>query len=96
MNIHHVTSTAVSQLILIKPYKVVIIVSFTEGKTGCFPGGAEVKNLPASAGDSRNLGSTPGLGRSPRGNTLQHSCLENSMNRGVSWARVHGVAKSQT
>ena len=38
-----------------------------------------VKNPPASAGDPRDLGSIPGLGRSPgvgNGNTLQYSCLE--------------------
>ena len=39
-------------------------------------------------------GSIPGLGRSPRegnGNPLQHSCLENSMDRGAWWATVHVV-----
>ena len=42
-----------------------------------FPGGAGVKNLPASAGDRRVMGSIPGSGRSPgggHGNPLQHSC----------------------
>ena len=42
-----------------------------------FPGGAEVKASPCNVGD---LGSTPGLGRSPgggHGNPLQYSCLEN-------------------
>ena len=56
-----------------------------------------VKNLPASAGDVRDLGLIPGLGRSPRGGNgypLQYSCLENSMDRGAWW--VHGVAKSRT
>ena len=59
-----------------------------------FPGGSAVKNLPANAG---NTGSIPGLGRSPgerNGNPLQHSCLENPMDRGAWLARVHGVAKS--
>ena len=55
-----------------------------------------VKNLPASAGDVRDLGSIAGLGRSPgggHGNPLQYSCLENLMD----WqAIVHGVAKSWT
>ena len=40
-----------------------------------------VKNLLASAGDIRDLGSIPGLGRFPRGghgNPLQYCCLENS------------------
>ena len=58
-----------------------------------------VKNLPASAGDARDVGLIPGLGRSPgvgNGNPLQYSCLENSMDRGVWWAVAHGVAKSHT
>ena len=48
-----------------------------------FPGGAVVKNLPASAGD---VGLIPWLGRSPgagNGNPLQYSCLENAMDRGT-------------
>ena len=58
-----------------------------------------VKNLPANAGDTRDMGSIPGWGRSPgggNGNPLKHSCLENSMDRGAWWATVHGVVKSQT
>ena len=45
-----------------------------------------VKNLPANAGDLRDLGSIPGLGRSPEeghGNPLQYSCLEDPMSRGA-------------
>ena len=38
-------------------------------------------------------GSIPGEGN---GNTLQYSCLKNSMDRGAWWAAVHGVAKSWT
>ena len=38
-----------------------------------FPGGAMVKNLPANAGDMRDTGSIPGLGRSPRGGNATHS-----------------------
>ena len=56
-----------------------------------------VKNPPA--GDFRTMGSRPGLGRSPggeHGNPLQHSCLENSMDRGAWRATVHKVTKSQT
>jgi len=52
-----------------------------------------VKNLSANAGDARDLGSIPGLGRSPggggKGNPLQYSCLENSMDRGAWQAMVH-------
>ena len=58
-----------------------------------------VKNLPANAGDMRDEGSVPGLGRSPgggHGNPLQYSCLENPKDRGVWWATVQGVAKSRT
>ena len=59
-----------------------------------FPGGAVVKNLPASAGDTGSgLRKSPGGGN---GNPLQHSCLENPINRGAWRATVHGVAKSQT
>ena len=55
-----------------------------------------VKNPPASAGDAGDVGSIPGLGRSPGegdGNLLQYSCLENSMDRRALWATVHGVTK---
>ena len=57
-----------------------------------------VKNLPANAGDTGHVDSTPGLGRSPgggNGNSLQYSCLESPMDRGAWQATVHGVAKSQ-
>ena len=58
-----------------------------------------VKNLPANAGDTRDMGSTPGLGRSPGGghdNPLWYSCLENPMDRGAWRATVHRVTKSWT
>ena len=57
-----------------------------------------VKNLPANAGDARDMVSTPGLRRSGvgNGNPLQYPCLENSMDRGTWWPAVHGVAKSWT
>ena len=61
-----------------------------------------VKNPPASAGDVRDVGSIPGSGRSPgEGNAsipypLQHSCLENRMDRGAWRATVHGVKRSWT
>ena len=56
------------------------------------------KKLLANAGDIRDVGSIPGLGRSPgegNGKPLQYSCLENPMDRGAWWAILHGVAKSQ-
>ena len=55
-----------------------------------------VKTPPANAGDIRDVGSIPGLGRSPgggHGNLFQYSCLENPMDRGAWRATVHGVAK---
>ena len=58
-----------------------------------------VKNPLASAGDVRDMGLIPGLGRSPGGgygDLLQYSCLENPMNRGAWQATVHRVAKSWT
>ena len=64
-----------------------------------FEGLQMVKNLPASAGDTRDVGSIPGSGRSPgkgNGNPLQYSCLKNSVDRGSWWATVCRVAKSQT
>ena len=56
-----------------------------------FPGGSEVKDSACNAGD---LGSIPGLGRSPgegKGYPFQYSGLENSTD-----CLVYGVAKSQT
>ena len=62
---------------------------------GC-PGGSNSKESACSAGVP---GLIPGSGRSPgkgTGNALQYSCLGNSMDRGVWWVTVHGIAKSQT
>ena len=56
-----------------------------------------VKNMPPSAGDLRDMGSIPGMGRSPggeNGNPLQYSCLGNSMDRGAWQTTVHRVAKN--
>ena len=64
-----------------------------------FPGGAVVKNPPANAGDTRDVGSISESGRSPgvgNSNLLQYSCLENSMDRGAWWTTVHGTTKNQT
>ena len=61
-----------------------------------FPVGSVGKESACSGGD---LGSIPGLRRSPgegNDNPLQYSCLENSMDRGAWQAGVHGVAKSRT
>ena len=59
----------------------------------------EVKNLPDNAGGSRDTGLIPGSGRSPgagNNNPFQHSCLENSMDRGTWSTTVHKITKSQT
>ena len=52
--------------------------------------------MPAKAGDTRDEGSIPGLGKSPEvGNrkSLHYSCLDNPMDRGVWWTTVHRVAE---
>ena len=55
-----------------------------------------VKNPPVNKGDTRDLDSILGSGRSPgegNGNLLQYSCLENPLDRGALRATVHGVTK---
>ena len=61
--------------------------------------GLNSKESICNSGDTGESGSVPGFGRSPgegNGNPLQYSCQENPRDRGVWWAMVHGVAKSQT
>ena len=58
-----------------------------------------VKNLPANAGDLRDAGSIPGLGRPAgegNGTAPQYSCLKNSMSRGAWWVTVQRATKSWT
>ena len=58
--------------------------------------GAMVNNPPANAGDARNAGSIPVLGRCSgvrNGNSFQYSCMENSMDRGAWQATVHRVTR---
>ena len=53
-----------------------------------FPGGITGKESTHNAGDVRDMGLIPGSGKSPgegNGNSLQHSCLENLMDRRVWW-----------
>ena len=60
---------------------------------GDFPDGSDCKESACNAVD---LGSIPGLGRSPgegNGNPLQYSCLEKSMDREAWWAIVHEITK---
>ena len=59
-----------------------------------FHGSSDGKESAYNAGD---LGLIPGLGRSPaegNGNPLQHSCLENHIDRGAWQTTVHGVSRS--
>ena len=53
----------------------------------------------ANAGDIRDMDLIPGSERFPgegNGNPLQYSCMENSMDKGTWWVRVHGISKSWT
>ena len=73
--------------------------TYTPLRALSFPVNAMVKNPPANSGDTTDMSSVPGLGRSlggEHGNPLQDSCLENPMDRGAWWATVHRVRKSQT
>ena len=61
--------------------------------------GSAAKNLPPNAGDTGDVGSILGLGRSPEGGNgipLQHSCLENPMDRGAWQASPLGHKESDT
>ena len=75
---------------------------YFEKSEKALPGGnvaLVVKNPPADAGDVRDTGSIPGLGRSPgegNGNPLQYSCLGNPVDKGAWQTTVHGVEKSWT
>ena len=63
-----------------------------------FPGGSDGKESAFNAGDTRAVGSIPGLGRFPgggHGNPLQYYCLENPIDRAVWWAAEPGVTESQ-
>ena len=71
----------------------------SDGEESASPGGASGKNPLASAGDVRDVGLIPGLGRSlegGHGNPFQWSCLENPMDRGAWQAAVLKVAQSDT
>ena len=58
-----------------------------------------VKNLPANAGVAGDMGSIPGLGRSPgvgNGNPCHYSCLENSIDRGAWQTTEHAHTHTHT
>ena len=61
-----------------------------------FPNGSRSEESACNAGDTRDMGTIPGLVRSPgeeNGNSLQYSCLGNPMDRRAWWATVNEVAK---
>ena len=63
-----------------------------------FLGGSMVKNLPANAGATGDVGSIAGSGKSPgggNGNPLQYCCLENPVDRGAWRTTVHSITKSR-
>ena len=64
-----------------------------------FPGDSGVKNLPANAGDTGDVGSIPGLRRSPgegNGNPFQYYCLEIPIDRGAWQTTIRGITKIWT
>ena len=64
-----------------------------------FPGDSMIKKPPADIGDIRDAGSIPGSGRSPgerNGNSLQYSCLENSMDSRAWWVTPWGCKELDT
>ena len=74
-----------------------IYIFYTNPKSHTFLGGTVVKNPSANAGDIRDVGSIPRLGKSSgegNSNPLQYSCLENPMDREAWRASVHGVTES--
>ena len=76
-----------------------VLTGFSGGASGKKKKKKKKKKPPANAGDIRDMGSIPGLGRSPgggHGNPFQYSCLEKPMDRGAWQATVNRVAKSQT
>ena len=64
-----------------------------------FPSGTSGKEPACNAGDTRDEGFIPGSGRSPggrHGNSLQYSCPETPLDRGVWWATVHIICRKDS
>ena len=77
---------------------VTLVLAYAQYKTD-FSNGSEGKESACTAGDTGDMDSILGSGRSPgegNDNPLQYSCLENPIDRGAWWAIVHEVAKSRT
>ena len=75
------------------------ILGIFDTSTSKFPGGSDGEASACNVGDSGDMSSIPGSGRSPgggNGNPLQYSCLENSKDREALWTTVHRITKSQT
>ena len=88
--LHSLFSRATTQV-----FSVIGPIADSKGRGG-FPGGSDSKESTYNTGDPDSI---PWLGRSPgegNGNPLQYFFLENFMDRGIWWATVHGVTKSQT
>ena len=81
-------SNLTKKTVKIYPLKIHALPAIIYTSFVCFPSDSEVKASACNAGD---LGSIPGLGRSPgegNGNPLQYSCLENPMDRGQTEQRT--------
>ena len=60
-----------------------------------FPSGSAGKESVCNAGDTGDVGSSPGLGGSPgEGNPLQDSCRKNPMDSGAWWITAQSVTKN--
>ena len=75
--------------------RLALLVTPVQGRRG-FPGGSAVKNLSANTGGTSLIPGSRRFSGGKHGNPLQHSSLENPMDRGAWWATVHRVEKSQT
>ena len=84
-------------IIIVKFIQILFILGFVPDMLSLgLPGGSVGKKSTCSAGDAEDSGSVPESGKFPgegNGNSLQYSCLENSMVRRAWWAKVYVVTK---